>query len=155
MSKSRPPIPRLTPEEVSAYAASIGFRLDGEYFIDYWESRGWKIKPGVLMVSWQATVRNWKRMDAERKGLAASSATPPPPAKPKVDPRRQADLQLYADGIIAMESWLRCEPASRPAFVPSDPQEEIARITAKCRDHYGHTGARDMWELVKKLRPKS
>ncbi len=40
-----------TPEQVSEYAAGIGFKLDGGYFCDYWESRGWMVRPGILMRS--------------------------------------------------------------------------------------------------------
>lgn len=49
------------PEDVEAYARSIGFELDGGRFCDYYESRGWKYKGNVAMKDWKAAVRNWKR----------------------------------------------------------------------------------------------
>ena len=49
-----------TPEEVSEYAKTIGFALDGQYFCDHYEARGWKYNGGVKMVSWKAAVRTWK-----------------------------------------------------------------------------------------------
>jgi hypothetical protein len=49
-----------TPDEVTAYALSIGFTLDGNLFCDHYEARGWKYNGGVKMVSWKAAVRTWK-----------------------------------------------------------------------------------------------
>ena len=51
-----------TPEEVTVYAKSIGFNLDGERFYDYYESKGWMIGKSP-MKNWQAAVRTWKRND--------------------------------------------------------------------------------------------
>jgi len=50
-----------TPEEVTEYAHSIDFVLDGELFCDYYEARGWKFKTGQPMKDWKAAVRAWKR----------------------------------------------------------------------------------------------
>jgi len=49
-----------TPEQAAEYAISIGFVLDGQHFIDYYEARGWKYKGGVKMKDWKAAVRTWK-----------------------------------------------------------------------------------------------
>ncbi|MBE3142912.1 MAG: hypothetical protein IMZ61_03195 [Planctomycetes bacterium] len=49
-----------TPDEVTEYAKSIGFVLDGQYFCDHYEARGWKYNGGVRMASWKAAVRTWK-----------------------------------------------------------------------------------------------
>jgi len=49
------------PQQVQEYAQSIGFRIDGQQFVDYYEARGWKYKGGVSMKNWQAAVRTWKR----------------------------------------------------------------------------------------------
>ncbi len=48
------------PEEVTDYAKQIGFVLDGRYFCDYYEARGWEYKRGQKMRSWKAAVRTWK-----------------------------------------------------------------------------------------------
>ena len=48
------------PLEVSCYAKEIDFVLDGEYFCDHYEARGWKLNSGI-MKDWKATVRTWKR----------------------------------------------------------------------------------------------
>lgn len=49
-----------TPQEISAYATSLGFRLDGQKFFDHYEARGWQYKSGQPMKNWQAAVRTWK-----------------------------------------------------------------------------------------------
>jgi len=51
----KPPVP----EEVTAYGATIGFEIDGNKFVDYYQTRGWKIKDKV-MADWKAAVRTWK-----------------------------------------------------------------------------------------------
>ena len=47
-------------QEITDYAKSIGFKLDGQYFIDYQESRGWRLKNGLEIKDWKAVVRTWK-----------------------------------------------------------------------------------------------
>lgn len=59
------------PEEVTAYARSIGFKLEGQRFVDFYESRGWKVGKNP-MKNWQAAVRNWKHMDAQRSAETGS-----------------------------------------------------------------------------------
>jgi hypothetical protein len=62
-----------TPKEVTEYALSIGFKLDGEAFCDYYETRGW-IPSGAKkqMSSWQAAVRTWKRNTAAKQTPSVS-----------------------------------------------------------------------------------
>lgn len=51
---------RPKPEEVTAYALTIGLKLDGAYFCDFYDSRGWCYGK-TKMVDWKASVRLWKR----------------------------------------------------------------------------------------------
>ena len=48
-----------TPTEVSDYGKTIGFELDGEHFVAYYETRGW-MAGRQKMKSWRAAVRTWK-----------------------------------------------------------------------------------------------
>ena len=48
------------PQEVTDYAKSIGFELDGEHFVAYYQTRGWKVGKD-LMVDWKSAVVTWKR----------------------------------------------------------------------------------------------
>ena len=60
-NKSRP----ASPQEVTDYAKSIDFELDGSYFVDYQEARGWKLKGGQVIKDWKACVRTWKRSNVK------------------------------------------------------------------------------------------
>ena len=62
-SKARP----SSPDEVTKYASSIGFDLDGQYFIDFNDTRGWKLKGGQLIKDWKACVRTWKNNNQGKK----------------------------------------------------------------------------------------
>lgn len=47
------------PAEVTAYAATLGYTLDGAAFCDHYESKGWLIGKSPMR-SWKAAVRTWK-----------------------------------------------------------------------------------------------
>ena len=49
-----------TPEEITEYAKSKDFILDGEYFYDKYESNGWMVGK-AKMKDWKAVVRTWKK----------------------------------------------------------------------------------------------
>lgn len=57
-----------TVEEVRAYCAERGNRVDPEKFIAYYESRGWVLSKGRPMKDWKASVRYWEQ--SERSGAA-------------------------------------------------------------------------------------
>lgn len=140
-----------TTEEVAAYAASLGFKLDPDYFLDYWEQRGWKFKGGVPMVSWQATIRQWKRMETARL-----AGTAPEPQKSAADLRREEAAQRqaqviedHAGRIVALRSWLE---EGKPCPFSTNPQEDIERIKDKVRDNYGPAGIDALRAAVIKLK---
>ena len=59
--------------EVADYAHEIGFdSLNAQYFLDYYESKGWMIGKNH-MKSWKAAVRTWKTRD---QGKEANHAEP-------------------------------------------------------------------------------
>jgi hypothetical protein len=60
-------------EEVVAYAQSIGFKIDGERFLDYYTVRGWKLGR-TLITDWKACVRNWKRNVKENNPNASDGS---------------------------------------------------------------------------------
>lgn len=49
-----------TPKEVNDYAKEIEFKLDGDYFCDWNEARGWLVSKNP-MKDWKAAIRTWKR----------------------------------------------------------------------------------------------
>jgi len=52
-----------TAQEVTDYALSMGFKLDGQQFCDYYESKGWLVGRSPMKV-WKAAVRIWKANSA-------------------------------------------------------------------------------------------
>ena len=54
-----------TLSEVSDYISSMGYRIDPEHFIAYYESNGWMVGRN-RMKSWKAALTNWKKMNDER-----------------------------------------------------------------------------------------
>jgi len=72
-----------TAEEVENYAKEIEYNLNGQSFIDYYESKGWMIGKSK-MKDWQAAVRTWKRNDFKCNQKNFSSS-PSRSAKPLSD----------------------------------------------------------------------
>lgn len=60
-AKAAPPkkFQKPTPDEATEYAAGIGFELDGQHFVDYYEARGWMVGKNKMR-DWKAAIRNWK-----------------------------------------------------------------------------------------------
>ena len=51
-----------TAQEVTAYGASIGFKIDGEKFCAHYDMRGWVPKGSTrIMRDWKAAVLTWKK----------------------------------------------------------------------------------------------
>ena len=57
----RPFIKPRDAAEVEAYARTIGFDIDGNRFIEWYEQRDWKQKGGNKLKTWQGAVRTWKQ----------------------------------------------------------------------------------------------
>ena len=49
-----------TVDEVRAYCQERGNTINAEQFVDYYEARGWELKPGQKMKDWRASVRTWE-----------------------------------------------------------------------------------------------
>lgn len=79
------------PQDVTAYGASIGFKIDGSAFCDFYESKGWKIGNSP-MKSWQAAVRTWKHRPKEFSPLRESM---PAPALPKYKENRPREEDIF------------------------------------------------------------
>lgn len=63
----KPPKKKFSPpsvEDVLAYARDNNLRVDGERFVNYYTSIGWKVGKNP-MKDWHAAVRAWERKDAE------------------------------------------------------------------------------------------
>ena len=53
-----------TLEEVAAFIAENGYRVDAGRFIDYYTANGWMVGK-TKMKDWKAAVRNWHRNERE------------------------------------------------------------------------------------------
>jgi hypothetical protein len=99
-----------TPDEVTAYAESIGFKLNGEQFCDFYESKGWKIGKSP-MVSWKAAVRTWKHHDLSKQSVQEMVAI----KKTKLYPitgkscRKCKMPAVYKDGSGGYDTYLCSE----------------------------------------------
>ena len=147
-----------TPEAVAAYAREIGYdklAADPGRFCDYYETCGWRTNHGP-MKNWQAAVRNWRRMDAER-GIPGATGIPAARAEAE-ERRREAEARMReAVGRLARE-WLAADDWARdPTPVtlggrilrgPDDPEDEKRRIETKVRDCWGAAGARAFREAL-------
>ena len=55
---------RFTPptiEEVSAYCSERQNGIDPQRFIDYYQARGWELRPGQKVKDWKACIRTWEQ----------------------------------------------------------------------------------------------
>jgi len=50
--------------DISSYCLEIGFKQDGQVFLDYYEANGWLVGKNK-MKDWKATVRNWQHRSNE------------------------------------------------------------------------------------------
>ena len=57
-----------TASEVSEYARSIGFTLDGQVFVDFYEMKGWLVGK-THMKDWRAAVRTWRHRHAKETSI--------------------------------------------------------------------------------------
>jgi biotin operon repressor len=99
----KPRFERPAPDRVTHYAESIGFRLDGQAFCDFYDSKGWIIGKSA-MKDWKAAVRTWKK-NAEPARLilppaasARPSKRPEPPPEEIVEPKDIHDLVVKLAG---------------------------------------------------------
>ena len=82
---------RFTPptlDEVADYVKEIGADIDPQYFIDYYGTRGWKLKGGQSVKDWKACVRTW--VSKEKKDRV------PPQQQKKVLPFQDFQQRDYS-----------------------------------------------------------
>ena len=78
--------------EIKEYSDSIGFKLDPDKFLDYYEANGW-IVGKTKMKNWEATIRKWK-----------SNSNTPTEASKKIDPSIEFDRILNQIVLDAQKS---------------------------------------------------
>jgi hypothetical protein len=120
-----------TAEQVTAYALSIGFKLDGEAFCDYYISCGWVIGAGKKpMKDWQSAVRFWKRAAAPNALFDPQRAQYSAAMQRRTEDERY--LEEYAEQLRSIRSW---KGQSGCPF--GDPDEAESRLLEKARLNFG------------------
>ena len=124
-----------TAQQVKEYADSIGFDIDAEDFLNYYDMGGWVYgKSRTPIVDWKACVRTWKRGDAKRQRAAQGEKVKQQPrfyeptvfvqcvkgpAVGRYLPVIFKDSHLketsYEQYVLAAESW--CKNLSQPEGV--------------------------------------
>ena len=66
-----------TIDEVRAYCLERNNSIDAEYFVDYYQSRGWKYGQGKPILDWKACVRTWEKPKKEGNNVRTSNNTKP------------------------------------------------------------------------------
>ena len=67
LSKNKERFTPPTADDIKKYCEEIGlYGFDADFFIDYYESRGWMIGKNK-MKSWKAAIRTWLKRDRDRK----------------------------------------------------------------------------------------
>jgi hypothetical protein len=97
-----------TPLEVTAYASSIGFKLDGERFWNHYESKGWKIGK-TPMVNWKSAVVTWKK-DAPLSALIQPASTKARPQEVEIS---EEDRQAGLEAMATIKSTLKAKEISK------------------------------------------
>jgi hypothetical protein len=66
---AKPPRARFTPptlEQVRAYCAERGNKVDPQQWLDHYSANGWKVGKNA-MVDWKAAVRTWEKNDSNNR----------------------------------------------------------------------------------------
>lgn len=64
-----------TLEEVTAYCSERNNGINAQHFIDYYEARGWELKPRQKVKDWRACIRTWEQNAKERQVTPAKVVT--------------------------------------------------------------------------------
>lgn len=87
--KTKKKFQKPTIEEIQQYCLEKKYNVDAQYFIDYYESNGWKVGRNP-MKDWKATIRTWNQRN--KKGTVFK------PKKETFEQREYEDLSyLYAN----------------------------------------------------------
>ena len=122
-----------TAAEAVEYAASIGFKLDGEAFVDYYDSVGWVVGAGRKpMKNWQAAIRTWKR-NQKTDGCLQST-----------------DSERYMKEAVARTRKIQQYVRSGYDYESTDPKVALRRYWVALRDKHGEKFIDELKERLKR-----
>lgn len=81
-----------TIEQVKAYCFEKGYNINAEYFVDYYEARGWLIGKNP-MKNWQAAVRTWVSNGNSNSNAMLTNRYPTPTPPQSQEPERHRTLE--------------------------------------------------------------
>lgn len=93
-TQSRAFIPPTT-EEVIAYCQDRGNDIDGQTFVDFYQSKGWMVGKNK-MKDWKAAVRTWE----QQRGFTPKKEHNSSPERERIDPN---DMDTYK--LRLLEGW--------------------------------------------------
>ncbi len=67
--KTKKKFQKPTVEEIQKYCLEKNYKIDAQYFYDYYESNGWKVGKNA-MKDWQATIRTWQKRNKSEQSVA-------------------------------------------------------------------------------------
>jgi len=89
-----------TADMVNEYCREHGYNVDGQRFVDFYTSKGWKVG-NTPMKDWKAAVRTWVTRD---KQSAAAKVTPVNPAL-DYDQREYKDEDFGDDFFVDLDAY--------------------------------------------------
>ena len=106
-----------TPEEVTEYAKSIGYVLDGQRFCDSYEAKGWMIGKSKIK-NWKAAVRVWKRNDNQQT------------ARPQRMEHKPKPQELFETARVV------CVEQFKMLIKSKGTPDDVERLSVKLKDQY-------------------
>jgi hypothetical protein len=121
-----------TPQEVTEYAASIGFKIDGDYFCNSYQAKGWIYSGTTPLRDWRAAVRTWKIRNKYYPGPVQKPAVVKFAEQRRRQLIEQKQITEYAGRIQAIRAWRG--NANCPFGNPIDVE---LRMRTKIKDNFG------------------
>lgn len=89
-------------EEVAAYCAERGNRIDAQQFVDFYASKGWRVG-NAPMKDWRACVRTWEQRDTQRSTAAQARTSGKPPDHGNMQ-RHEYSAADYAGMVVDLDA---------------------------------------------------
>ena len=78
-------------EEVREYCFENGYDIDPQYFIDFYESKGWMVGKNK-MVNWKAAVRTWVKNNKQKPTVSSKSNEQPRSYNPFTELKKEEGM---------------------------------------------------------------
>ena len=141
-----------TAAEVAEYAAGLGYAIDAGHFCDYWEARGWEVRPRIKMKDWRAAVRNWRRQAASWAKEKAAPQGKPDAAEIEAHREEVAEgvaKQLFEEMLFWVKLSRQDDDEGRERR--GEAREKIAETAARAKRLGGKRALDLLREAVKEM----